>query len=269
MHALLDGDEAIFKAAVVTEDDVDWDDVGGGAIRRAATFEECRRALDNIVRGWCNAVLADFEFQDFTFVLSPANRLLFRRGMDPTYKSGRSDKPEHYWALEAYAREAYPCVEMPGLEADDVMGVLQGPGKIIVSQDKDMKTVPGDLYITSKQLKTKITRERADWWWMMQTLMGDSTDGFPGCTGCGPKTAEKILAEGSTLREWWPDIERQYQLPKSGRVRHLPPQTASDALLQAKLSRILRPGEYDPKTGDVFYTVAHHNVRFNAHDLAQ
>jgi DNA polymerase-1 len=265
MFALLDGDEAIFKAAVVTEDDVDWDG-DGESVRRPGTFEECRRALDNIVRGWCNAVLADFEFQEFTFVLSPTDRLLFRRHMDPTYKSGRAPKPEHYAALEAYAREAYPITEFPGLEADDTMGILQGPGKIIVSQDKDMKTVPGDLYITSKKLKTKITRERADWWWMMQTLMGDSTDGFPGCTGCGPKTAEAVLADGRNLKDWWPDIERQFLLPKVGRYKHFAPQNADDALLQAKLSRILRPGEYDQKTGDVSYQVAHHNISFNAHN---
>lgn len=266
MHALIDGDEAIFKAACATEEDVDWD--GGTAVRRPATFAECRRALDNTVRGWCDAVLADFDFQEFTFVLSPADRKLFRRGMDPTYKAGRTEKPEHFWALEEYARATYPIAEYNGLEADDTMGVLTGPGKIICSQDKDMKTVPGNLYITHKKLKTVITPARADWWWLMQTLMGDSTDGFPGCTGCGPKTAESLLADGQNMAEWWPLVVSQYQLPKTGRFKHFPPQDAADALMQAQLSRILRPGEYDPRTGDVNYSINRKNIAFNAHTIA-
>ena len=266
MHALLDGDEAIFKASVITEDDVDWDN--DAAIRRPGTFEECRKALDNIVRGWCDAVLADFDFDEYTFVLSPTDRLLFRRGMDLTYKSGRSSKPEHYWALEEYARATYPMAEFPGLEADDTMGHLQGPGRIIVSQDKDMKTIPGALYMTHKRMKTFITPERADHWWMTQTLMGDSTDGFAGCLGCGPKGSEDVLADGNSMKTWWPRVEDRFTQVKNGKFKGVY-QTAKDALVQAQLSRILRPGEYDPKTGAVAYRIGSNNITFNAHDLAK
>ena len=264
MFALLDGDEAIFKAAVITNEDVDWDDPDADSVRTPGTLEQCKRALDSIVENWCNSVGADFEFREFSFVLSPGDRKLFRRGLDPTYKAGRSSKPEHFWALEGYAREVYPCIEYPGLEADDTMGVLTGPGKIIVSNDKDMKTVPGNLYVTGKRLKTVITPERANWWWMMQTLMGDSTDGFAGCTGCGPKGAEEVLADGLS----WQNVVDRFTRNKTGKYSGLN-QTEDDALMQAKLSRILRPNEYDPATGAVNYKVGPHRVEFNAHAIAR
>lgn len=261
MHPLIDGDEALFKAASVTTDDIDWET--GKLAKVPASLADCKRALVSIVTSWCIAVRGSFHTMDFSFVLSPTDRKLFRRGLDATYKSGRSGKPEHYAALEEWARARWPIEERPGLEADDVMGILQTDKTIIVSQDKDMKTVPGRLYQTNLKKATVITPARADWWWFMQTLMGDSTDGFAGCTGCGPKGAEELLAEGLN----WGAIEARFMQPKTGKFRGTW-QTAEDALMQAKLSRILRPGEYAPN-GDVRYAVGPHKVQFNAHDIAQ
>ena len=41
---------------------------------------------------------------------------------------------------------------MPGLEADDAMGIYatQYPGNIIISPDKDIKQIPGTLYNLDK-----------------------------------------------------------------------------------------------------------------------
>lgn len=266
MHGLLDGDEAIFKASAITNDDIDWET--GKMAKVGASLEDCKRALVAIVTAWCIAAKVSFHTMDFSFVLSPTDRLLFRRGLDATYKSGRSGKPEHYAALEEWARGRWPIEERPGLEADDVMGLLQTPETIIVSQDKDMKTVPGRLYQTHLKKATTITPERADWWWMMQTLMGDSTDGFPGCTGCGPKGAEEVLADRTSMAERWPAVVNRFTQPKTGKFRGTW-QTPKDAIQQATLSRILRPGEYDPKTGAVVYSISNTLIEFNAHDIAQ
>jgi 5'-3' exonuclease len=200
-------------------------------------------------------------------VLSPRDRKLFRRGLYPAYKGERGEKPAHFWQLDDYLREQHPCVAYPGLEADDTMGLLSGPGQIIVSSDKDMKTVPGPLYNPGKKTKGVISQSRADWQWMYQTLMGDSTDGFGGCLGCGPTNAEAVLDEATSLGGWWPLVVERFKKPKTKRYADQP-QSMADAFLMAKLARILRPGEYDPATGEVRYAIHKLPITFNAHDLA-
>ena len=88
---------------------------------------------------------------------------------------------------------------------------------------------------------------------MMQTLTGDTTDGYTGCPGIGPKTAEKILqaalAEGTTeanpaqLREiYWQHVVKAYA--KAGL-------SEEEALTQARVARICRNSDYDFKTKQV------------------
>lgn len=262
MRALFDGDEAIFKAAVIKHESVDWDT--GESTTEPPTLEQAKSTLESLVESWVSAALCD----DLTFVISPPTRGLFRRGLAGDYKNGRGAKPEHYAALEAWAIERYSAVWYPGLEADDTLGFLSGKGTTIISTDKDMKTIPGRLYIPKSGKTVTITPARADHWWMMQTLMGDTTDGFSGCVGCGPASAENTLLGGASMKDWWPAVETRFAQQKTGKYKAIT-QTAADALLQAKLSRILRPNEYDPDTGDVRYTVGHHRVKFNAHTLAR
>jgi len=265
VKGLLDGDEAIYKAAVIKKEDVDWDSEDGAAVSRPPTLKEAKRTLVDMVGSWLHAAGCD----KLTFVISPPTRGLFRRGLFPSYKSGRSEKPEHYAALEAWAIERFEAIWYPGLEADDTMGVLAGKGTTIISSDKDMKTIPGRLYVPKSGKVGTISPERADWQWMYQTLMGDSTDGFSGCTGCGPKGAEALLDRFTTMRDWWPEVVARYRMPKTGKAKDFPRQDETDALIQAQLARILRPNEYDPATGEVSYRCGPHDISFNAHAIAK
>lgn len=261
--ALIDGDEAIYKATVIKVEDTDWE--AETITSRPPTFEEACEALGRIVDAWVQAVDAD----EYVFCLSPKERGLFRRGIYPDYKQARGEKPEQYKPLEEWCHENLPVVWYPGLEADDVMGVLSGEGKVICSNDKDMKTVPGRLYITGKQQLVTITPSRADWQWMYQTLMGDSTDGFGGCIGCGPKTAEKILDDCTNLRSMVHEAVRLYEAPKKGKYKDVV-QTAQDFRIQTALARILRPSDYNPTTGDVRYAIpGQKDISFNARSFAQ
>lgn len=264
MIGLFDGDEAIFKAAVIKQETINWDDEDGEATTAPPTLKQAKRTLVNLVDAWLAAANCD----DITFVISPPERGLFRRGFAADYKNGRAPKPEHYAELEAWAIKRWSAVWYPGLEADDTMGILAGKGKTIISSDKDMKTVPGRLHVPKSGKTMTITPDRADHWWMMQTLMGDSTDGFAGCVGCGPTGAENVLLGGASMRDWWPLVEDKFAAQKTGKYR-LITQTRADALQQAKLSRILRPGEFDKDSGGVQYRVGHHKVSFNAYALAR
>lgn len=259
--ALIDGDELIFKACAGTNEEVDWDT--GDIAKVSFTFKEARAAVERMLEAWVDAAGAD----DYLVVLSPRDRKLFRRGLYPAYKGERGEKPDHFWKLDAFVRDNHESLDYPGLEADDTMGLLSGPGQIIVSSDKDMKTVPGPLYNPGKKQKGVISQARADWQWMYQTLMGDSTDGFGGCTGCGPTGAEALLADATTVDAWWPLVLERFLKPKTKRYADFP-QGERDAVLMAQLARILRPGEYDPKTGDVSYRIARRLITFNAHHLA-
>src|SRR5690606_35316533 len=127
------------------------------------------------------------------------------------YKMNRAGvrKPVTYKPLRAYVHEKYETYERPRLEGDDVLGMIATnpkmyPGeKIVCAIDKDLKTIPCTLYNYEKQELREITRYEADHFWMMQTLMGDRTDGYPGCPGIGPKKAEKILEGLETVEEMW------------------------------------------------------------------
>ncbi|SPA50596.1 hypothetical protein [Cupriavidus taiwanensis] len=262
MLALIDGDEAIYKACVIKVEDTDWE--SETIIDRPPTLEEAVDALKRMLDSWMDLALAD----EFTFCLSPTNRTLFRRGIYPQYKGGRSEKPDVFWQLEEWVKANMDCTEFPGLEADDVMGCMSGDGFVIVSSDKDMKTVPGRLVNPGKKEKGVISPARADWQWMYQTLMGDATDGFKGCIGCGPKAAEDILNECSGIKEMAVAAREKFLAPKKGKYKDIT-QTVHDFRVNAVMARILRPGDYNPATGDVKYDIPGvKSVSFNADEKA-
>jgi 5'-3' exonuclease len=127
-----------------------------------------------------------------------------------------------------------------------VLGILatRNPDDtIICSTDKDMRTVPCMLW-DDKEL-TKITEAEADYRHLYQTLVGDASDGYPGCPGIGPVKAAKLLsAEARTIEQgnatkcitmWQAVVDAFY-------AKGL---TEDDALLQARLARILRVEDWD------------------------
>lgn len=247
---LIDGDQFLFKAAVAVEHETRWDDTNH--VLYSNPDEAWSLCQDMIGR-----IFDRFETRDhaLTFTTEPN----FRKTLDPTYKQGRSPrKPLCYALLREKAEGEYNCVAMPGLEADDVMGILATkPGKtkrIIVSQDKDMRTIPVDVW-NGKDLY-QVTPEEADRFHMYQTLIGDTSDGYPGCPGVGPVAAEHFLEEphklvayehalksgprkGTTETRWreepcggmWEGVVSYYA--KAGL-------TEEYALRQARLARILR-----------------------------
>jgi DNA polymerase-1 len=141
--------------------------------------------------------------------------------------------------------ENWTCKEVDGLEGDDVLGIWQTRAPegatIIVSADKDMATIPGRHALfnsnENKWFETgTISEDDANYFWMMQTLTGDTADGYKGLPGTGPVKAEKILVGKTTLEELWTGVVQAYE--KAG--LHV-----DDAILQARLARILRASDWD------------------------
>jgi DNA polymerase-1 len=175
----------------------------------------------------------------------------FRKSILPTYKGNRKDvrKPLLLSHLKDHLRATYEVYDRPTLEADDILGILSTGQKIkgekiIVSIDKDLKSIPGLLYNDSKPMDgiIEVTEAEADYWHMMQTLTGDVTDGYAGCPGVGPKKAEAILFGVSPpwgcISEVWPAVVQAFVKAKLGE---------EEALRQARVARILRTSDYDFK----------------------
>lgn len=196
----------------------------------------------------------------------------WRLGILPSYKGQRdySKRPVHLAAIKDYMEANWPSYRRPTLEADDIMGILATteavyPGrKIIVSEDKDMQTIPGWLYNPAKDTKPRlITPEFADRWHLYQTIVGDTVDNYDGCPGAGPEKAELAL-DG---RVWVPHEHTFSRGPRKGTSETrwalhdaLPSDTPwyclttlyarygfteADALVQAQVARICRATDYD------------------------
>jgi DNA polymerase-1 len=173
------------------------------------------------------------------FVVCFSDSVNFRKTVDPTYKQNRSGhaKPVMYRPLVEWIKETYPCLVYPTLEADDVIGILVTRDNFVsVSEDKDMKTLRGAHFNTKDKALFSVTQDEADRFWMTQTLTGDTVDGYTGIPGIGPKKAEGILSGATTLSELWTRVVEAYVANGL---------TEDDAIRQARLSRILRDGDYD------------------------
>ncbi len=143
----------------------------------------------------------------------------FRDALYADYKAHRPPMPPELVAQLDPIREAvrlmgWPLLEVPGVEADDVIGTLaqrahaQGMATLISTGDKDLAQLVGDhvtlvntmsgevLDTAGVQAKFGVPPERMiDW----LTLVGDSVDNVPGVDKVGPKTAAKWLAEYGSL----------------------------------------------------------------------
>lgn len=174
----------------------------------------------------------------------------FRCDCYPQYKQKRLAvrRPATLETVKAFYAKRYETYQRSRLEADDCMGILAThetlvPGeKIIVSADKDMKTIPGLLFNprSNKRKPTLISELEADRYFMEQTLTGDSTDGYPGCRGVGEKSPfVAAVREAKNLQAMWHVVVGAY-------LSHgLSPE---DALAQARCARILRASDWDFQT---------------------
>lgn len=229
MVLLIDAEPLLYRAAAGAEYEVSWDNSDSW------TYQ-------------CNHGEAKAKFEhDIAHIEKQANcpgTLLlfsdknnFRYGVDPSYKGNRKKrrKPSGYEKLVDWCSTHWFAKSLPNVEADDAIGILYKPGDVISSRDKDLKTVPG-LHLTEEGAIEEIPLHLADLTFFMQVLTGDAADGYPGCKGMGPVGAAKALAGASTNAEYWEAVLAAYL--KAGK-------TPQEALVQARLARILRAEDYD------------------------
>lgn len=244
--ALIDGDIIAYKMAAAAQETY-----GFSGEKRATVLDpvKARRDIDSYI-----TELAELTKSDDVLICLTDEEREWRKEYWPAYKAKRdpSRKPELLALVRDHVRKEWPTKTKPLLEADDVLGILSThptliPGeKVIVSEDKDLRTIPGLLFNPRKSTKVeRISELDADRFFIWQAVVGDQTDGYPGVRGIGPKSkwAAAILNAPTAEVAW--RIARTAYL-----TRHPDPDEAEKRLLfQARLARILRHGDYHYKTG--------------------
>jgi len=251
MTLLIDADWLIHSACAACETDVQWDEW----IHTLHLEEgDAKEFITMRVDYWRDLT------GDDQLVMCFSDYPTFRHEIHQNYKANRvgKRKPLGLKSIRQWVSNNYETRTHLGLEADDTMGLLSTSGlyrnPVIVSIDKDMRTVPGSLLATDTVETVSLTDANRNW--MKQALTGDTSDNYPGLKGVGPVKAEQILGAAISLPEMWDKVVAAYQ--KAGF-------TLSDALFNARMSRILRVGDYDFAAGRVQLWDPDADVAMTAH----
>ena len=228
MNLLIDADFIVYKCCAACETEIDY---GEDVIFVTSNFSDAYKAVTSEI----SKITSHFGgFAEPILFFSDTKN--FRKKISPDYKGHRNrKKPCGYKRVIRSLKIQYDVIIMPELEADDAMGIYatQFPGHIIVSPDKDMRQIPGKLY--NLEDTTTITPEEGAQWHYIQTLAGDQTDGYSGVPGIGVKRAETLFnKEGYN----WSTVVKAFE------DKGL---TEDDALLNARLARILTIDDYDTR----------------------
>ena len=230
---LIDADITAVQVCMSAEVETEWhDDVWTLHSNFADVKRDFAEAIENI-RDMTGAAKVELAFTDTEN---------FRKDVYAPYKSNRknSRKPMHLMRVREWAFSQWECHQWPRLEGDDVLGIIAtgDDSTGIYSADKDMKTLPANLWSNDERFFWPNAEAIADWWWMLQTLTGDPTDGYPGLPGIGKKRGADMLGEPGErpLEDLWDQVVRIYESKDL---------TQDDALAQARCARILRNTDFE------------------------
>ncbi len=188
------------------------------------------------------------------FALDSKERTI-RKEIDPNYKANRPEPPEELTrqlpvAIEWIKKMGFKQIEIPGYEADDVIGSLAEYAKKmgikvqIVSHDKDLYQLIDDDRVTIYDpiKKIEINEERCREKFGVEprqivdylALVGDSADNIPGVRGIGPKGAVKLLQRFGTLETIYDNLEKI----DNPRTRKLLEEGRENAFLSKRLATL-------------------------------
>ena len=234
---LIDADVLAFEAAVVAEESIEWKD-------------EMWTVHADMALAKARVVNRVEEFKDLMktdkVTMCLTDRANFRRVLNPDYKANRSKsrlpiilRQVKQWIIDELHGQMWP-----NLEADDVISILATDKEmdeetIIVSIDKDFKTVPGIFYDYNKGEYHQPSEEEADNYHLVQAIAGDHTDGYSGVPGIGVTRAQRLLEKDGYT---WETVTACYE--KAGL-------TEQDALMNAWMARLLRAENYSFRTNTI------------------
>tara|TARA_R100001480_G_C4737996_1_gene181701 strand:- start:291 stop:1055 length:765 start_codon:yes stop_codon:yes gene_type:complete len=233
---VVDGSLFVYRIATALEEPTRWED---DIWTLHADAKLGKRVIDTTLGNYKTKLNCD------KIIIAEDHKDNFRHSLYPEYKSHRKKvrKPIIVKPLKEYLKENYESVSLPGLEGDDVCGILATkPGNkdkiVVLSGDKDMRTIPGIHHFIHDDSTEVVDEKTANYNFMYQTLVGDLTDGFGGCPTIGGVKASRVLANKKDLPEMWEAVVAEYGKQKLDKKY---------ALTQARLARILRASDWDSK----------------------
>jgi DNA polymerase-1 len=182
----------------------------------------------------------------------------FRHAEFEAYKATRKPSPDEFKVQLPMLKEALSvlrisCVELPGYEADDIIGTLackysgEGFEVLILSGDKDCLQLVGEgreaiLFVRgisqSKQYDRGGVKEDMGVWPEQipdfKGLAGDQSDNIPGVKGIGAKTAINLLNQYDDIEQIFVNIAKV----SPSRVQRLLKEHQEEALLSKRLAAI-------------------------------
>ncbi len=242
--ALIDGDLLVFRAVSLAQRRIDYTPYGDEGV----PFEDCVRT-DTIdgptaISYLQEAIKAATGPKEVAVVCLSDSRNWRREMFPAVYKANRTaEKPVGLNAARAYLRQNYTTFSIPTLEADDLIGILHTHPSLIgrstiVSDDKDMATIPGRRRTLGNHRSAEVKfsdRRAAAYFHRFPTVVGDACDGYIGCRGVGETTAAKVLvgvvASAPESPEAWEAVVALFE--SKG-------QTRQNALDMARMAHILQ-----------------------------
>lgn len=236
MEALIDGDVLAYRFASSCETATEWeDDIWTIHADMGLAKAKVREFLQVDILEPITYLMELDHTPGYRVFLSDSTN--FRKEVWPTYKENRKGKRKpiilqqvREWMIEEFLAEI-----VEGVEADDLLGMYgcRRKDRVICTIDKDLRTVEGYHFNWDKPDEgvLLVNNKDAAFQFYGQVLTGDSVDNFPGLPGCGPKTAEKLLAGAKSVPEMWERVVKAYE--KKGLEEE-------DAIVQARCAYILK-----------------------------
>ena len=229
----------------------------------------------NAIYGFLNIMfkILDEEKPDFLTVAFDVKHKTFRHEMFAEYKGTRKPMPGELHEQVPVLKELLSVMniqtmEMPGYEADDLLGTLakraaaDGADVRIVSGDRDLLQLATDK-IMIRIPKTKMGKTEVENYFAqdvlekyqvspsefidLKALMGDTADNIPGVAGIGEKMATKIISTYHSIENAYEHLE-EIEPKRAGKL-------LGEDYESAKLSKVLAtinidaPIEIDYKAG--------------------
>jgi len=151
----------------------------------------------------------------------------FRHKIYKEYKANRPPMPEDLSVQIPYIKEVtkglnLPVIEMPGFEADDLIGTCahmaekNGFSVIMVTGDKDFMQLVTEKSIIWDPMKNKTLDEKSirevngvepSMMVEVMGLSGDTADNIPGVPGIGPKTALSLIKTFGSMKNLYEKVD--------------------------------------------------------------
>lgn len=238
--------------------------IDGSALAYRSYFAFVRNPLINskgentsAVFGFLNSLLKIIDEQqpDYLAAVFDTPEPTFRHKLYPEYKATRQKMPDEMSEQLPRIKQVLdvlkiPVIEIPGMEADDVMGTLakqaeqQNVETYLVTGDKDFLQLVSSVVKVYNPRRAGEDVEILDEQGVVQkiglppakiidylSLMGDSSDNVPGVAGIGPKTALEILNQFDSLEDVYNNLDKIKREP----VRNKLVESREQAFLSQKL----------------------------------